>query len=474
MMSRRTFLAASGAVAGAPAVIAGPRPTDIRIEQVEYSYEEYLYRAPYKFGGVAVDRVTLLNVKCIVRAAAGRAAKGFGSMPLGNVWSFPSRVLSYNQTLGAMKALAGRIAAVTRGYREYGHPLDLNAALEPVYLSAASEVTTELKLAEPIPKLCTLVTCSPFDAAIHDAFGKVHSRSTWHTYGADLLPGDLSRYLGPEYRGHRLSDYLLARPVAMLPLYHSVGALDPLTDADVREPLRDGLPQTLPQWIVYNGIDRIKIKLNGDDLAWDVNRVAAIHRITAETQARRNVQEWFYSLDFNERCRNVDYLLEFIRRLQETSPDAFRRIQYIEQPTARDLNANRQNVMTKASKLVPVIIDESLTGLDALMLAQQMGYTGAALKVCKGQSQAVLMAAAGQIHKMFLCVQDLTCPGASLIHSVGLAAHVPGIAGIEANARQFVPAANRGWESRFPGIFVIKDGRIRTTELNGPGLGAVA
>jgi hypothetical protein len=73
---------------------------------------------------------------------------------------------------------------------------------------------------------------------------------------------------------------------------------------------------------------------------------------------------------------------------------------------------------------------------------------------------------------MFLCVQDLTCPGASLIHSVGLTAHVPGVAGIEANARQFVPAANRAWESRFPGIFVIRDGRIRTAQLTGNGLGA--
>ena len=43
---------------------------------------------------------------------------------------------------------------------------------------------------------------------------------------------------------------------------------------------------------------------------------------------------------------------------------------------------------------------------------------------------------------MFLCVQDLTCPGASLIHSAGLAAHVPGVAAIEANGRQYCPAAN--------------------------------
>jgi hypothetical protein len=102
-----------------------------------------------------------------------------------------------------------------------------------------------------------------------------------------------------------------------------------------------------------------------------------------------------------------------------------------------------------------------------------MGYTGAALKVCKGQSQALLMAAAAQKHNMFLCVQDLTCPGASLVHSVGLAARVPRVTAVEANARQYMPRANRPWEQKFPGIFLVKDGMMRTANLNGPGLGAV-
>jgi hypothetical protein len=73
---------------------------------------------------------------------------------------------------------------------------------------------------------------------------------------------------------------------------------------------------------------------------------------------------------------------------------------------------------------------------------------------------------------MFLCVQDLTFPGASLIHSAGLAAHVPGVAAIEANSRQYCPAANLGWEDRFPGIFKIHDGALDTRCLNGPGLSA--
>jgi len=117
-----------------------------------------------------------------------------------------------------------------------------------------------------------------------------------------------------------------------------------------------------------------------------------------------------------------------------------------------------------------VVIDESLTDLETLLLAREMGYTGAALKACKGQSQTLLMAAATQKFKMFRCVQDLTCPGAALVHSVGIAAHIPGITGLEANAREYVPAANRGWEKKFPGIFDVRNGYLETRGLDGPGL----
>ena len=123
--------------------------------------------------------------------------------------------------------------------------------------------------------------------------------------------------------------------------------------------------------------------------------------------------------------------------------------------------------MHEAAKLKPVVIDESLIDYESLLLAREMGYTGAALKACKGQTQALLMGAAVQNHKLFLCVQDLTCPGASLIHSAGLAAHVPTVAAIEANSRQYVPAANAKWDKRYPGLFAIKDGTVDTSALTG-------
>ncbi len=465
-LSRRSFFA----LAAAPAIAAPPTPA-IKIEALTFDLEEIRYRTPYKFGGVAMDHTTLLNVTARVRTRAGKLATGFGSMPLSNPWAFPSRTMSYDTVQDAMRELGKRLVALTNTYREFGHPIDINTALEPAWLETAAALGTELKLDTPIPKLCTLVVASPIDAALHDAFGKSLGRNCYSTYGQDLLPQDLSAYLGNEFRGEYLHSYLSSKPHPSINVYHSVGGLDPLTNADLAERLNDGLPETLPEWIRYNGLHHIKIKLQGDDLKWDIDRTVAINRIAEETSPK---VDWRYCVDFNERCPNVEALLEYLRKVKELSPRGFERIEYIEQPTARDLRADSRNAMHQAAKLRPVVIDESLTDLETLLLARDLGYTGVALKACKGQSQAMLMAAAAQKYKMFLCVQDLSCPGASLIHSAGIAAHVPGVSGIEANSRQYLPAANDAWRPKFPGIFTIKDGTMKTSGLTKPGLSAVA
>lgn len=463
-MKRRVFLAM-------PALLAAAPSTDARIDELTIAFEDFRYRAPYKFGGKEVDRVTMLNVKCRVSTKGGKSASGAASMSMGNVWSFPAPNVAYDVTLAAMKALAEKIAGITRAFTGYAHPLDVNHALEPEYVKAGVEVTRELKLPLPVPKLCVLVTASPVDAAIHDAFGKLHGRSSYAVCGKDFVRHDLAHYLNDEFRGEYLDQYIARKPVPRVRMYHSVGASDALDRSELKKPVGDGLPETLEEWIPYNGVTAIKIKLNGADLAWDVDRVAAIDRVTSAAQAKRGFTDWVYSLDFNERCPNVQYLLDFEHQLKGKAASAFERVQYIEQPTARDLAADRKNTMFEAAKLRPVVIDESLTGLDTLLLARQMGYTGVALKACKGQSGSLLMAAAAQKYKMFRCVQDLTCPGAALVQSVGIAAHVPGTSAVEANAREYVPVANAGWEKKFPGIFVVKDGWMRTDGLDRPGLG---
>jgi L-alanine-DL-glutamate epimerase-like enolase superfamily enzyme len=456
--------------AQAPAVKAS-RPQDIRIVEVTHEFEDFKYRAPYQFGGRTVDNVTLLNVRCRVRTGDGKEASGFGSMPLGNAWAFPAA--PYDVSLGAMRALSDELRRVTADCDEAGHPIDLARVLDPAYLEAAASVSKARGLSVPIPKLCTLVVASPFDAALHDAYGKAFGVSAYRTYGPAHMSRDLSHDLGASFKGEYLERYVPAMPRQTMPVFHSVGASDPLEASDVKQRVEDGLPNTLEEWIERDGLLRFKIKLNGGNLPADFERTVRIDRIVTRTLPRRGVTDWKYILDFNEGCPNVGYLLEFMRKVREVTPSGFQRILYIEQPTARDLQKDRANVMHEAAKLAPIVADEALTDLESLMLAREMGYTGVALKACKGQSHAMLLAAAAQKFGMFLCVQDLTCPGASLIHSAGIAARVPGNAGIEANARQFVPAANAAWESRFPGLFTIRNGLMATGQLTGPGLGAV-
>jgi L-alanine-DL-glutamate epimerase-like enolase superfamily enzyme len=443
----------------------------LRVKDVRTAFHDHRYRTPYKFGGVPVDRVTLLDVEIDAEAADGRVVTGRGSMPLGNVWAFPSRTLPYESTLDALKSLVEPIARGVSNCPVAAHPLEFWHLLEPEYLAAARDVSARLKLTTPIPKLATLVVASPFDAALHDACGKALGRSSFRTLAPALVGHDLARYLGPEFAGGSLQDVVRDRPADTVPLFHSVGGSDPLTEAeaDAAGLPEDGLPRTLAEWIRFNGLSNIKVKLQGEALDWDVDRTLAVDRIARET---RPAVAWRYCVDFNERCPNVDYVLEYLRRVAAGSPACLESILYVEQPTARDLAAPPRNDMHAAAKLRPVVIDESLTDLETLLLARDLGYTGVALKACKGQSHSLLMAAAARRHGMFVCVQDLTCPGASLVHSAGIAAWVPGVAGIEANARQYVPAANRPWEDRLPGIFRVTDGSMHTSCLGDrPGLG---
>ena len=81
--------------------------------------------------------------------------------------------------------------------------------------------------------------------------------------------------------------------------------------------------------------------------------IAAIHRVTEQAQHGRGYDEWIYCLDFNEGCPELHYLLDFEGGVQEKVPGLFRRVQYIEQPTARDLRAHPNNTMFEAANLAP-------------------------------------------------------------------------------------------------------------------------
>jgi len=447
------------------------KPTDIRILNVALDTERIEYRSPIKFGGRVVTDVVIANVGIDVETLEGRRGRGLGSMPIGNVWAWPSSVVTPAQSLSAMQRFVEGAVRQAGEYRGAGHPLDITRDLAAQHESLAEAVVKQFDLAEPLPKLAQLVAASPTEAALHDAYGKALGFNSYNLLGPEYAHHDLAHYLTAEFAGEYLDRYTLREPKAKMPLYHLVGALDPLTAGDVNVPLDDGLPVTLGEWIVADGLTHLKIKLNGDDLPWDVARVVGVERVAAEVQGSLGVKSWHYSLDFNEKCASVEYLLDFLARLQEQSPAALSRVHYIEQPTHRDLAKHPENKMHKAAAIKPVVIDESLIDLESLQLAREQGYSGVALKACKGHTEALLMGAAAQKYGMFLCVQDLSCPGYSFLHSASIAARIPTIVAIEGNSRQYCPVGNRSWGELFPSMFHITDGTVGTGVLTGNGLG---
>lgn len=444
--------------------------TDLRHCAYEVHTEAIQYRTPIKFGGRVVTEATVLSVACDGQVASGQRALGWGSMPLGVAWAWPTAALSSEQTLAAVLELAQALVQDAAAAQPDGHPLDVCMTLAERRPAIAQQVAARLGLPEPFPELAILLAASPLEASLFDAHGKALNASAYRLLGPEHLPRDLGSYLGPDFRGLRLDRFVSPDPVPELPLYHLVGALDPLTDTDVIQPVGDGLPETLQQWIARDGLTHLKIKLAGDQLDWDVQRVSDVNRI-ADTSPGGDAKPWSFSLDFNERCDSEAYVLEMLDRLQAQAPGAVERVRYIEQPTHRNLQAHPENTMHRVAARVPVVIDESLVNLESLQLARQQGYTGAALKACKGHAEALLMGAAAQHLGMYLCVQDLTCIGASLLHSASLAAHIPGVAAIESNGRQYCPAGNAGWRDAFPGMFDVRGGKVPTAMLSGPGLG---
>ena len=249
------------------------KTTDIQIKQVSCSTTHINYRTAVKFGGRVVSDVVRFDVEATVETRDGRVGSGSGSIPMGNVWAWPSAVLAGEQTLAGMIELSQRLVTEADNCSAVGHPLEVTHLLAGDYERVAGQVQTDMKLSEPVPRLAQLVSASPVEAAIHDAYGKTLGENSYNLLGPEFVNTDLAHYLTDEFRGEYLDRYTLRAPKSRMPLYHLIGALDPLTDGDIDKRLDDGLPETLGEWIVADGLTHLKIKLSGDDLKWDVDRV---------------------------------------------------------------------------------------------------------------------------------------------------------------------------------------------------------
>ncbi|MBK9137651.1 MAG: mandelate racemase/muconate lactonizing enzyme family protein [Verrucomicrobia bacterium] len=446
--------------------------TDIRVVTATLFFLPVKTRVPLKFGPETLTSVTCARVRVVVVDRRGRTAEGWGETPLSVQWVWPGS-LPYEPRHQALQEFCRRLATAWVAFEGAGHPLELGEDFQRYRLT---ELWREFNrrpdaLPESIPWLAALVCCSPFDLAIHDAYGKLLGRPTYTTYGPEFLNRDLGEFLEPatgaavSFRGRFPAEFLAADPRRQLSAWHLVGGLDLLDQSERQgdEP-DDGYPVTLPEWIQRDGLRCLKVKLRGTDAAWDYARLTRVGEIAAGHGVA-----WL-SADFNCTVTDPEYVNAILDRLRDEHPRLYGMLLYVEQPFPYELEAHPLDVRSVAARK-PLFLDESAHDWRLIRLGRQLGWTGVALKTCKTQTGAILSACWARAHGLGLMVQDLTNPMLAQIPHVLLAAHVGTIMGVETNAMQFYPEASAPERRVHPGLYLRRNGTVDLGSVRGLGFG---
>jgi L-alanine-DL-glutamate epimerase-like enolase superfamily enzyme len=429
-------------------------------------------RVPLKFGPETLTSVICARTCMTVANEQGQTAQGWGETPLSVQWAWPSS-LGYQERCETMQLFCRMLAEGWSQFDRQGHPIELGSNFIESQLPALLDNINHQRgeQTEPMPHLAALVCCSAFDIALHDAYGQLIGRDVYSTYNAEFMNADLSHFLKPaddvdfSFAGKYPADFLKFPRAQTMPAWHLVGGKDLLDTSELTgtEP-DDGYPVLLPDWIKRDGLKCLKVKLRGNDSAWDYDRIVKVGEIALENNVL-----WLTS-DFNCTVTDPAYVNEILDRLMTEHPRIYQMILYVEQPFPYDLEENQIDVHSVSARK-PLFMDESAHNWKLIRLGRSLGWTGVALKTCKTQTGALLSLCWAKAHGMTLMVQDLTNPMLAQIPHVLLAAYAGTIMGVETNAMQFYPAASTPEEAVHPGLYQRRNGQVDLSTLNGPGFG---
>lgn len=428
-------------------------------------------RIPLKFGPEILTSVTCARVCVKVENEKGEIALGWGETPLSVQWVWPSK-LGYEPRENALKEFCILIAEKLRNIEYVGHAFEIGYDFQKnILLSILEEFNIGKKPEEHLPYLAALVCFSPFDIAIHDAFGNVNKVQVYDTYNKDYLNRDLSFYLEPaskgffDFTGMYPEDFFVKPAQKRLPAWHLVGGKDLLYEEELTgdEP-KDGYPVVLTDWIKVDGLKCLKVKLTGTDQGWDYERLVSVGIISI-----KNDIEWL-TADFNCQVTDCAYVNEILDRLIIEYPEIYKMILYIEQPFPYDLEKYKIDVRSVSARK-PLFMDESAHDWHLVRIGRELGWTGVALKTCKTQTGALLSLCWAKAHGMTLMVQDLTNPMLAQIPHVLLASYAGTIMGVETNSMQFYPEASTYEAKIHPGLYKRRNGEIDLYSIKGFGFG---
>jgi len=413
------------------------------------TFREQPFAKPLQLSSGTITEIT--EATATVRVRAGdREAEGRGSIYLSDLWAWPDPALTHAQRDAAMREYCSRVARVLPE-RNTGrfHPIEQGMGM--LYRNRFSTGSGS------IPFLAGLVCISPFDAAVHDAVGHALGLSAFRFYDESVPLSDeynLDAIFPGQGALAAVRDFLLPRPVPSVDGWYVVSGTDPLTD-------------DFAAFVQGRGFRCFKLKTHGKDPEADARRTVQVFQAACTL----GVKSPRLSADSNEGNPDADSVLAYLETLERMDAEAYAALEYLEQPTGRDIIRHAFD-WHEVSSRKPVLIDEGLMDEIVFPHILEQGWSGICLKTCKGHSFNLIAGAWAHQHGLKIAVQDLTNPGLAAIHSCLLAQHVPNINGVELNSPQFTPAANAAWLEREPALFSPTDGTHRVSDPLAPGLGS--
>ena len=409
------------------------------------TFREQPFAKPLQLSSGIITEITEATATVRVRID-GKEAEGRGAIYLSDLWAWPDPALTHVQRDAAMREYCTRVARLLPERNDGPcHPLahGMGMIMRSNFGAGA---------ADP-PAMARLVCMSPLDAAIHDAAGRALGRSAFRLYEPGDADADDQSFASPAAL-EAVRRFLLPQPAASVDGWYVVSGTDPLGD-DFHRFVRD------------RGFRCFKLKTLGKDPDADARRTAEVFMAARAL----GVAAPRLSADSNEGNPDADSVHAYLDALERMSPDAFAALEYLEQPTGRDISRHVFDWHSVSARK-PVLVDEGLLDPADLHLIEEQGWSGICLKTCKGHSFNLMAGAWAHSRGLKIAVQDLTNPGMAAVHSCLLAQHVPSLNGVELNSPQFTPAANAGWSDRLPSLFAPTDGTHAVPDPLAIGLGS--
>ena len=417
-------------------------------------------RMPFRFGAATLTEAPQAFARARIRLENGTEAEGGAAEMLVPKWFDKDPALSNEASIGQLRAalFMARDAYLSGGENTaYGHWIDNYGA--QIALGALRGLNSLTACFGPalldralLDALCRGLGISFYDAIRNNVAGIV--APDWQ---ADFETFDMGGFLSQL----RLQNLIAAR--------HTVGLLDPVSAADLKERVNDRLPETLQEVVARYGNRWFKLKVSGDVKA-DLERLAAIAAVLDGVNFAYQA-----TLDGNEQFEDVEGALELWRKLK--ADPRLRRlascVAFIEQPVKRQKALDDD--VSELAEDKAVIIDESDDSLEAFPRARRLGYTGVSSKTCKGLYKALLNRARCAIwnreegsERFFMSGEDLTIQaGLALQQDLALVSLL-GIAHVERNGHHYVngmaglpPDEQSAFQKAHPDIYEISDGAAR-------------